>query len=207
MLERETFQNQFYAIVGKAKCILKDNSNQNSEVQSRTSNYMKLPTISLPKFDGSYDQWLEFRDTYLSMIHNSNGLDNVQKFHYLRSVLTGDALQVVRALEFSSDNYLVAWSLLENRYNNDNLLVSNHVKALFYAQSMNKESAVQIRRLIDTVLRNIRALKTLDEPTDSWDTLIIHIVASKLDSSTDRECESHKSTLPKIGKLKLSQLM
>lgn len=196
MQEREAFQNQYYSIVAKCKCFLKDSSNQT--VQSQTQGQsrikgVKLPTISLPTFDGSYDRWLEFRDTYLSIIHNSNNLENVQKFHYLRSVLTGNALQVIKSLEFSADNYLVAWGLLENRYNNNHLLVHNHVKAIFSAQSMSKESAAQIRKLIDTILRNIRALKTLGEPTDTSDTLIIHIIVSKLDSSTEREWELHKS--------------
>lgn len=194
--EREAFQDQYYAIVAKCKCVLKDSSSQSVQSQAQSQsriNGVKLPTISLPTFDGSYDQWLEFRDTYMSIIHNSNNLENVQKFHYLRSVLTGNALQVIKSLEFSADNYLVAWGLLENRYNNNRLLVHNHVKAIFSAQSMSKESAAQIRKLIDTMLRNIRALKTLGEPTDTWDTLIIHIIVSKLDSSTEREWELHKS--------------
>ncbi|XP_063892647.1 uncharacterized protein LOC135117387 [Helicoverpa armigera] len=195
-LQERAFQDQYYAIVAKCKCVLKDSSSQSVQSQAQSQsriNGVKLPTISLPTFDGSYDQWLEFRDTYMSIIHNSNNLENVQKFHYLRSVLTGNALQVIKSLEFSADNYLVAWGLLENRYNNNRLLVHNHVKAIFSAQSMSKESAAQIRKLIDTMLRNIRALKTLGEPTDTWDTLIIHIIVSKLDSSTEREWELHKS--------------
>ncbi|KAK9679940.1 hypothetical protein QE152_g39548 [Popillia japonica] len=31
--------------------------------------YIKLPTIKLPKFEGKYSNWLEFRDTYESLIH------------------------------------------------------------------------------------------------------------------------------------------
>lgn len=170
--ERQTFENQYYAIVAKAKCMI----DQNSPTQSSNKSCIKLPTISLPSFDGTYDHWLEFRDTYLSLIHNSTDLDNIQKLHYLRSSLIGNALQVIKSLEFSADNYVVAWELLENRYNNNRLLVHNHVKALFAAQSLNKESELLIRKLIDTVLRNIRALKTLGEPTDTWDTLIVFIM-------------------------------
>lgn len=114
LLERETFENQFYALVTKCKCILKDSFSPQGTSNKRSM--VKLPTISLPTFDGTYDQYLEFRDTYLSVIHNCKDLDNVQKFHYLRSVLTGNALQVIKSLEFSSDNYITAWDLLENRY-------------------------------------------------------------------------------------------
>lgn len=194
--EREAFENQFYAYVAKSKCIIKANTTENQNINSsKGSCAIKLPTISLPSFDGSYDHWLEYRDTYMSLIHNSKEIDNVQKFHYLRSSLTGNALMVIKSLEFSSDNYLIAWELLENRYNNSRLLVQNHVKALFNTTSINKESSVQIRKLIDNILKNIRALNTLGEPTESWDTLIIYLITSKLDPCTEREWENYKSTL------------
>lgn len=191
--ERQSFEDLYYASVAKSKCKL--NEFTPKQGQSCSQSKIKLPTISLPAFDGSYDHWLEFRDTYLSLIHNSKDIDNIQKFHYLRSALTGNALQIIKSLEFSSENYVTAWDLLENRYNNNRLLVHNHVKALFSAQSISKESAPQLRKLLDTILKNIRALKSLGEPTDSWDTLIIYIIVSKLDSSTEREWELHKSTL------------
>ncbi|KAG7297753.1 hypothetical protein JYU34_018477 [Plutella xylostella] len=49
-------------------------------------------------------------------------------------------------------------------------------------------------------MKNLRALNTLGEPTDSWDTLIIYMVVSKLDAVTEREWEQHKvSTLSQAG--------
>ncbi|KAL0841423.1 hypothetical protein ABMA28_015107 [Loxostege sticticalis] len=155
---------------------------------------VKLPTISMPTFDGSYEHWLEFRDTFLSLVHTSTEISQIQKFHYLKSSLKGSAELVIDSLEFSAANYSVAWELLLNRYNNSNLLVHNHVKALFSIQTITKESPASIRRPIDTILKNLRALKILGEPTDSWDTLIIYIVVSKLDQTTEREWEQYKYT-------------
>lgn len=190
--ERESFETNYYAYVTKAKCVINVDDVQNS---SKVFCKVKLPTISLPTFDGSYDHWLEYRDTYLSLVHNSKEIDNVQKFHYLRSSLSGSALLVIKSLEFSSENYSVAWELLENRFNSNRLLVQNHVKALFSMTSLNKESSSLIRKLIDTVLKNLRSLKNLGEPTESWDTLIIYLITSKLDFVTEREWETHKSSI------------
>ncbi|XP_028176820.1 uncharacterized protein LOC114364741 [Ostrinia furnacalis] len=117
---------------------------------------------------------------------------------------------VIKSLEFSSENYIIAWDLLENRYNNNRLLVQNHVKALFNIASLNKESSVQIRKLIDNILKNMRALKTLGEPTESWDTLIIYLITSKLDSCTEREWEYYKGTLTQTQsgtRLKLNDIL
>lgn len=172
---------------------------------------IKLPDIKLPVFDGSYDRWLEFKNSYVTMIHNDLDLDAIQKFHYLRSSLSGSALQVISALEFTSANYLHAWDLLENRFHNPRLLVHNHIKSLFNISPLKQESPWQIRKLIDTVLRNLRALKTLDEPTDAWDTLIIYLIVSKLDASTEREWEHHKGsntlTTDSSKRLKLDDLI
>ncbi|KAL7052710.1 hypothetical protein ACKWTF_004978 [Chironomus riparius] len=30
---------------------------------------VKLPEIKLPEFDGSFDKWLTFRDTFVSLVH------------------------------------------------------------------------------------------------------------------------------------------
>lgn len=57
-----------------------------------TSNYfVKLPEISVPKFTGRYLEWTSFRDLFTSLIHNNSKLDNVQKLHYLKSHLLGEA--------------------------------------------------------------------------------------------------------------------
>lgn len=89
-------------------------------------------------------------------------------------------------------------------------LIHNHLKSLFTAQSINKKSPTLIRNLIDAVLRNLRALKSLDEPTVTWDTLVIYIIVSKLDSSTEREWENYLGSISTgihKGKIKLDNLL
>lgn len=210
---REEFESIYYKLVAAAKCILKESEPKESiTVGADSSVKVKLPQIKLPSFDGSFDQWLEFRNSYLTMIHTRKDLDPIHKFHYLRSSLSDTALRVINSLEFTAPNYAHAWELLENRFHNNRLLVHNHVKSLFTSPSLSKECPSQIRRLIDATLRNLRALQSLDEPTESWDTLIIYLVVSKLDYSTEREWETHKGLLlsdsrKKAGRLALDDLL
>ncbi|CAH2102287.1 unnamed protein product [Euphydryas editha] len=193
---RENFEDIYFSCMASAQSLIESNMNDDSNCKSSLTSSIKLPQIKLPSFDGSYDQWLEFKNSYVSMIHMRSDLDAIQKFHYLRSSLSGSAYQVISALEFTALNYSHAWALLENRFNNERLLVHNRViKALFTVPGMNKESPKQIRTLIDTVLRNLRALKTLNEPTDHWDTLIIYLIASKLDVCTEKEWENYKGSV------------
>ncbi|XP_047020044.1 uncharacterized protein LOC124630274 isoform X2 [Helicoverpa zea] len=196
---REAFENSYYSILAHAESLLTETvEGEVTDAKhccSEQPQSVKLPTITLPSFDGSYEHWLEFRDTFLSLVHNSKRISNIQKFHYLKSSLKGNAELVVNSVEFSSDNYIVAWELLLNRFNNNRLLVHNHVKALFSIDSLSKESPDSLRKLIDTILKNLRALKILGEPTDQWDTLINYIIVSKLDKTTEREWETHKCSL------------
>lgn len=190
---REQFESSYYHVLAATKQLLRDeNKDIGPQTFSNNPVSIKLPEIKLPIFDGSYDRWLEFRNSYKTMIHSRNDLDSIQKFHYLKSSLSGSALQVISALEFTAPNYFIAWDLLENRFHNNRLLVQNHVKSLFTIPSITRESPTQIRKLIDTILRNLRALNSLNEPTNYWDTLIIYLIVSKLDCSTEREWETHK---------------
>lgn len=219
LFAREEFENNYYTVIAKTECMIVEEeppldrsltmNNNNNSFQS-----VKLPTISLPTFNGHYEQWLEFRDTFLALVHNSHEISDIQKFHYLKSSLRGSAELVIDSVEFSARNYSIAWELLLSRYNNSRLLVHNHVKSLFSMPNINKESPSLIRKLIDTILKNIRALKLLGEPTEYWDTLVIYLVVTKLDSATEREWERFKSmVLPSsadtdtITKVKLNDLI
>lgn len=64
------------------------------------------------------------------------------------------------------------------------------MKAIFDQPCIAKESHVQLRSLLDSITKNLRSLKSLGEPIDKWDTLIIYIVTHKLDLTTRREWES-----------------
>ncbi|XP_072377900.1 uncharacterized protein [Diabrotica undecimpunctata] len=167
---RNKFDNEIYDQVSIAKEFLskhKDDhdsshSNQSLNVEAANTgvalNNVRLPTINLPKFDGSYPNWLEFRDIFRSLIYENDLVSDVQKLHYLRASLEGDACLVIKCLEISSANYIVAWNALLDRYDNNNLLIHNHVKALFSSESVSKESASGLRKLIDDFSKNIRSL-------------------------------------------------
>ncbi|XP_018405553.1 PREDICTED: uncharacterized protein LOC108781929 [Cyphomyrmex costatus] len=161
-----------------------------SRVESIQQGKVRLPALDLPKFDGTYSQWSLFRDTFQALIEKNTTLENVQKFYYLKSCLQGNAVQVLQSLEMTADNYTIAWDLLKSRFENKRLLIHHHIQALFDTSPLAKESSVQLRKLIDDIQKHLRALKTLGEPVESWDSLIIHMTASRLDHPTRRKWES-----------------
>lgn len=155
---------------------------------------VKLPTIELPKFKGDLSEWLGFRDTFKSLIHENNQIKDIQKFHYLRASVESSAEQIIKSLEFSAANYAVAWEALCSRFDNKGLLIQNHIKAIFNMEPVQKESASQIRKVLDTLNKHLRALSVLEQPTEHWDALLIYIIATKLDKITARAWEKERNT-------------
>ncbi|KAJ8926572.1 hypothetical protein NQ314_021047 [Rhamnusium bicolor] len=72
---------------------------------------VKLPVISLPKFQGSYEGWLEYRETFESLVHHNEALNPIQRYDYLRASLEGSAALVIKSVEFTAAGYAVAWSI------------------------------------------------------------------------------------------------
>lgn len=150
---------------------------------------IRLPTIELPKFKGDVSEWLGFRDTFNSLIHKNETIDPIQKFHYLKAALQGNAAQIIKSLEFSAINYAVAWETICNRFDNKRLLTHNHIQAIFNINHMQEESSSDIRNIIDTLNKHLRALNALGQSTEHWDALIIYVISAKIDNITAREWE------------------
>ncbi|XP_062559094.1 uncharacterized protein LOC134223883 [Armigeres subalbatus] len=171
--------------------LIKDKSSEGNAPISRDS--VRLPTVDLPIFGGSGENWLEWIDKYNSLIHRRNSLSIIQKFEYLKLSLRGAALGLIDSLPTTESNYAIAYDLLIQRYNNPKLLIQKHTRELFELNPVGVESAAALRNLFDSARKNLRCLQILEQPVDSWDAILIHLMSNKLDSTTRREWESSAS--------------
>ncbi|XP_062538799.1 uncharacterized protein LOC134207095 [Armigeres subalbatus] len=156
---------------------------------------VRLPQISLPEFDGDYKGWLSFKSTFVSLIHDSNELSDVQKFHYLKSALKGEAAKLIESLTITNDNYAIAWDTITKRYSNEYLLKKRHLQALMEFPRVDKESASRIHGLVDEFDQRLKILKQLGEKTEHWGAMIVHWMCSKLDTHTLQLWEDHAASL------------
>ncbi|XP_055523187.1 uncharacterized protein LOC129717340 [Wyeomyia smithii] len=156
---------------------------------------LKLPTKALPEFNGDYQEWLGFHDTFHALIHTNVDVADIQKFHYLRAALKGEASQVIESISISAANYNLAWEALVSRYSNEYLLKKRHLQALYETPRMKQESAAALHGLVDEFERHIKVLKQLGEPTDSWGTMLEHLLCTRLHDETLRQWEEHASTI------------
>lgn len=190
--ERVEFEDAYFDTVARAVGVIQASMPRvgGTEQIGHDLSPVKLPVINLPIFHGAYDEWVTFYDTFKSLIHDNVSLSGIQKFHYLRSTLRGDALQVISSLSTSEQNYDTAWRLLIQRFENKRFIISMHVKALFEIPRVERESSFALRQLLDHTNKHLRALKVLGEPVEHWNSIVIHLVTSKLDTVTHKEWEA-----------------
>ncbi|XP_011170871.3 uncharacterized protein LOC105203691 [Solenopsis invicta] len=193
--DRIAFEEMFYSLCARFRQLLNSDNTSGARrgstqsairANNETISHVRLPKINLPTFSGRYDDWFPFRDTFVTIIHNNTSLSDIQRFQYLRAALTDKALDIVKPLEISENNYDFA-CLLKERYDNKRVIVQTHVLAIFELPVLTKENASDLRQLVDGASMHIRALTALNCNADKWDALLIHIITSKLDTITSRE--------------------
>ena len=163
----------------------------NSSVQSNVANQenvkfkdpsseIKLPQIQIPIFNGKYEEWSSFRDLFTSMIVNNGSLSDVQKLFYLKSQVSGEAEKLIKHISVTAVNFSSAWNILKDRYENKRVLVNVHLKRLLAQTKVTSDSAQAVKLLLDTTQECIAALNNLEINTESWDPILVHIIAQKM---------------------------
>lgn len=152
-----------------------------------------LPKIQIPTYSGQYEEWLSFHDLFTTLVHNNKSLDNVQKLHYLKTSLTGEAASILKHIQVTECNYSQAWDLLKSRYGNKRITINAIMKRFFAQKKMTINTSNQIKHLMDTTFECLHHLKNLKVQTEGWDPLIIFVVVQKLDSETHKDWEEHVS--------------
>ncbi|CAI6359289.1 unnamed protein product [Macrosiphum euphorbiae] len=178
---RSTFEDLYYDLMSKVDDRLEGNNAlaqsrqliqaDQSEKTSHKFSFVKLQPLEIPTFTGKFDDWVTFHDIYCAMIHTNNCLSDIQKFYYLRNALEGEATSLIKNLETSSSNYEIAWKIITTRYNNTRMLIQTHTKRIFDLEPINKESAIKLKQLTDSLNGHMQALNALNH--DPYNCIVI----------------------------------
>ena len=165
--------------------------------------YTRLPDLTLPKFDGNVTSWLEFRDTFQSVIASSARLSNIDKFHYLKGCLSPEAYLTISNIPISNDNFDIAWKTLCERYDNVRLIANNHIDKLFYPPNLEKNDPASLQRFLDHFISNCNALNQLHLNIPLSDLVISKLILDKLPPYYIREWETqiNHNEIPNLQEL------
>ncbi|XP_058814584.1 uncharacterized protein LOC131678443 isoform X1 [Topomyia yanbarensis] len=170
----EKFENDFFAL----QAWLKTSSHAErlpDTTPGTTCGTLRLPSISVPEFNGDIDKWYSLYDTFCSLIYNNPELSDIQKFHYFKASLKGTTAKLIDDITLCADNCTVALKIITDRF----------------------------EHLLDDFQKNIGVLNKLGEPTSDWNSLLVHMLTSRLDPATKREWErtTDPKPMPKFGDL------
>ncbi|XP_046145625.1 uncharacterized protein LOC123988912 [Osmia bicornis bicornis] len=154
---------------------------------AETRRTMKLPVTELPKFDGSLDKWLSFRNTFVTMVNARTDITDLERFIYLKNSLRGEALSKIIMLDASEENYQSAWQLLVESYDKRRLLISRHVNAILDMESLTKATTSGLTKLVDVVRQHLSMLKTLEIIPDP--TMVICVLEKLLPNDLRQKWE------------------
>jgi NADH dehydrogenase/NADH:ubiquinone oxidoreductase subunit G len=200
--EGERIQNLYYKRISEAELVISEElieketstnesihlnvlNNKVSSMQSKA--HIRLPTISLPTFDGTFTAWCSFFDAFNTLIHNNSDLTNIQRLTYLKSSLKGEPFELVSTLDITELNYNIALDTLKKRYDNKRRIINSHVSNILNIQSITRESATQLKDLINTMQTQINCLTSLGVKVKYWDAILISLIISKLDNNSVKE--------------------
>lgn len=147
---------------------------------------INLPSIGITKFTGNFDDWDQFKDTFESMINQNNELTECQKLLYLKSSLKFEPLNIIKNLKATNENFSVAWSLLEERYQHKRKMFEANFKAILELPMLIHESYENLKKMLDTYKSHMYAIEAQGIPVDSAQPFIIYLLTQKFDSATKK---------------------
>ena len=142
---------------------------------------VKLPKLTLKKFNGDLTKWTPFWDSFESSIDHNPDLSEVDKFNYLNSLLEGPASEAISGLKLTAANYLEAIAILRRRFGNKQQIITKHMDVLLTVEPITSQSDLRgLRRLYDLVESQVRGLRSLGVASESYGSLLSSVLISKL---------------------------
>lgn len=151
---------------------------------------MTLPRIQLPNFSGRYEDWPAFRDLFQSIIGKDLAIAQVEKLHYLKTCLKGEAELLIRNISTTGENYECAWDMLSAYYDNKRLLVRSYLANFLALQKMKGESPAELRKICNCLKSTVSSLENIGRPIDCSEDLFMYLAVELLDPRSRREWEN-----------------
>ena len=141
---------------------------------------VKLPKLSIRKFNGALTKWVTFWDSFNSSIHANPTLSSIDKINYLISLLESSAAEAIAGLSLTAANYDEAVATLKG-FGNPQLIVNRHMEALLSVTAISSQNDFQgLRKLHNSVEAHIRGLRALGVPTETYGGLLTLVLVNKL---------------------------
>lgn len=157
-----------------------DDSTHSSLQGQGSGQGIRLPKISLPRFNGDLKRFSAFWQSFDCAINSNTSISGIQKLNYLLSLLDGPAYRALEGLDLTEQNYKHAVEILKTRFGNKQHIINEHMAALLKLQDYPNQKVSQIRYIFDNINVHVRGLETLGMPSENYGSLLIPIIMSRM---------------------------
>src|SRR5436190_8224498 len=200
--EFTNIQERYYSLAGRIENLLNamnvsgaisvnssgENRIEDEQIPVLKKRRIKLPEAALPIFDGKYENWLSFKNAFRNMVGSQTDLSDIDKLHYLKTALIGEAANKIRIFEIDGINYSKAWNILERSYEVKRILISRHLLLILNLSVLDKETSNGLSKLADDAQQHVASLNSLG--VSIGPEMIVHILESKLPKFTLEKWEA-----------------
>lgn len=167
-------------------------------VQVEVCQPAEVPLPQVPKFSGDdYLEYPNFINTFKTLVgaRQTRGFTNVKKFTILRNALEGRALESVKHLLLTTDNYDVALKILDDRFRKPRLNFESLIKKLLHVPKVTGASS--LRKMLDAVNAHLKALEGIPAtPEQIGYGILIHHILKHVDDVTLNKWEEESCKIP-----------
>ena len=116
---------------------------------------VKLPKLSITKFDGSFENWLSFWNKFTAEI-DSKDLPSITKFAYWKELIDTKIRADIEGLPFNSEGYERAKNILKSEYGKTSEIVNAYVRNIMRLPTIMTTQTKDIDEFY-----NVQSLETL----------------------------------------------
>ncbi|XP_013113863.1 uncharacterized protein LOC106091766 [Stomoxys calcitrans] len=154
-----------------------------------------FPQIVIKPFDGNYNEWPMFENLFNSALDTKPDWKDIQKFKYLKTLLRGNASNVVQNIPVNDEAFTAAWKSLKEHFDRPRLVANFHIQTFLNHPALKNFNSKEIRSICGVAGEVIRALDSIGETErDPW---IIWILMTKLNSDIYTKWNEHTMKDPK----------
>ena len=100
-------------------------------------------------FSSNCTDWAAFRDLFESLVIQNEYFVNVEKLHYLKISITGNASSLLKHITISKTNFGVPWVALLQKFNQSRCIIEAELIELLHIPAVETKNVVYLKCLRD----------------------------------------------------------
>ena len=127
--------------------------------EKSTGKSVKLPKLVITKYDGTFEKWLSFWNTFKAEV-DSQDIPAVTKFAFQKEFLEPKVRETIDGLPFSTEGYERAKNILQSNHGNIEIMHA-YVENIRNLPVIAGTQAAKIHEFYHTLTYNVQSLETL----------------------------------------------